>query len=67
MQSRDALIEIMIQFAKIDGHQVHPDQDQPGMYYFMVASGEGSDISYDTEREAWEALIEFSYDTEREI
>lgn len=38
-----------------EGYGVAPDGDQPGRFSFFIA-GEGSDISYDSEDEAWAAL-----------
>ena len=38
------------------GIQVLPDSNQPGRYYFIV-DGEGTDISYDCELDAWAAVI----------
>ena len=38
------------------GVNVFPDPDHPGRYYFVM-DGEGSDISYDSEWDAWTAAI----------
>lgn len=39
------------------GFEVHPDTDQPGRFYFSDPSGEGSDISFDSEADAWRQVI----------
>lgn len=39
------------------GFSVCPDPDQPGMYYFSDPSGEGSDISFESEVAAWKQIL----------
>lgn len=43
--------------AQTMGFAVHPDPDQPGMYYFSDPSGERSDISFESEVAAWGQIL----------
>jgi len=43
--------------ARKAGFEVHPDPDQPGRFYFSDPSGEGSDISFDSEAETWLQVV----------
>lgn len=39
------------------GFEVNPDSDQPGRYWVSDPHGDRSDISYESERAAWEQVI----------
>ena len=43
--------------AKRRGFDVRPDPDQPGRFLFFDPHGNGSDISFDSELDAWRRII----------
>lgn len=56
-QVYEAMRPIALSIAEWKGYCVNEDPDQPGKFYYRTPDGEGSDISYPSVDEAWNAVF----------